>query len=113
MPDLAGVVPESDPHYIKAKLLANAALNEYIGPEIAASPGSSQWGALAQAQIYSSYGEYTRALQSMKHSGISFFAIPSSQVPLDYWKLMFPQPYWTDLVTDSQAMGWIPILWRR
>ena len=38
IPDLVGVVPEDDPHYIKAKLLANAALNEYIGPEIAASP---------------------------------------------------------------------------
>ena len=32
VPELVGVVPESDPHVIKAKLLANAALNEYIGP---------------------------------------------------------------------------------
>ena len=50
VPDLASVVPENDPHYIKAKLLANAALNEYIGPEIQASPtaggvGSSGTGA--------------------------------------------------------------------
>ncbi len=110
VPDLVGVVPEDDPHYIKAKLLANAALNEYIGPEIAASPGSSQWGALAQAQIYSSYGEITRALQSMKHSGISFFAIPSSQVPTQYWRLMFPQPYWGDLVADAQRNGLDPYL---
>ena len=110
VPDLVGVVPTDDPHYIKAKLLANAALNEYIGPEIAASPGSSQWGALAQAQIYASYGEYTRALQSMKHSGISFFSLPSSQVPVEYWKLMFPQPYWSDLVTDSQRNGLDPYL---
>jgi soluble lytic murein transglycosylase len=110
VPDLTDVVPEHDPHLIKAKLLANAALNEYIAPEIAASPGSSEWGALAQAEIYSSFGEYTRALQSMKHSGISFFSIPTSQVPLVYWKLIFPQPYWNDLVADSQKNGLDPYL---
>lgn len=108
IPDLAGVVPEDDPHVIRAKLLANAALNEYIGPEIAASSGSAQWGALAQAQIYSSYGEYTRALQSMKHSGISFFSLPTTEVPTGYWKLMFPQPYWNDIVSDSQKEGLDP-----
>lgn len=110
VPDLADAVPVNDPHYIKAKLLANAALNEYIAPEIAASPGSSQWGALAQAQIYSSYGEYTRALQSMKHAGISFFALPTSEVPDEYWKLLFPQPYWGNLVSDSQRNGLDPYL---
>ena len=110
VPELADVVPENDPHYIKAKLLANAALNEYIGPEIQASPGAEEWGALAQAQIYSSYGEYTRALQSMKHSGISFFAIPAAEVPVSYWKLIFPQPYWSDLVADSARNGLDPYL---
>ncbi len=110
VPDLASVVPENDPHYIKAKLLANAALNEYIGPEIQASPGSAEWGALAQAQIYASYGEVTRSLQSMKHSGISFFSIPTNQVPMGYWRLMFPQPYWGDLTADAQKNGLDPYL---
>ena len=110
VPDLTDVVPESDPHVIKARLLANAALNEYIGPEIAAAPGSAQWGALAQAQIYASYGEVTRALQSMKKSGIQFFAIPTAQVPNGYWRLMFPQPYWQALVEDSQRNGLDPYL---
>ena len=75
-PNLTGDLPENDIHLIKARLLANAALNEYIGPEIRASPNSDEWGALAQAEIYVSYGEYTRALQSMKHSGISFYTLP-------------------------------------
>ena len=110
VPDLADVVPEDDPHVIKAKLLANAALNEFIAPEIAASPDSGEWGALAQAEIYSSYGEITRALQSMKHSGISFFSLPTSEVPMSYWKLIFPQPYWSDLVADSQRNGLDPYL---
>ncbi len=110
VPELAVAVPEYDPHYIKAKLLANAALNEYIGPEIALSPGAGQWGALAQAQIYASFGETTRALQSMKKSGISFFSLTIKQVPESYWRLMFPQPYWSDLVADSQRNGLDPSL---
>jgi soluble lytic murein transglycosylase len=110
VPDLVGTVPQDDPHVIKAKLLANAALIEYIGPEIAASAGSAEWGVLAQAEIYASYGEYTRALQAMKKSGISFFAIQPARVPVEYWKLMFPQPYWSDLVTDSGRNGLDPYL---
>jgi soluble lytic murein transglycosylase len=109
-PELTGELPENDVHLIKARLLANAALNEYIGPEIQASPTSVQWGALAQAEIYASYGEYTRALQSMKHSGLSFFTLPMDQVPEVYWKLLFPQPYWTELVADSGKNGLDPYL---
>jgi len=110
VPELTGDLPENDTHLIKARLLANAALNEYIAPEIAASPTSSEWGALAQAEIYVSYGEVTRALQSMKRSGISFFTLPLDQVPAIYWQLMFPQPYWKELVADSGANSLDPYL---
>jgi len=109
-PELTGDLPENDIHLIKARLLANAALNEYIGPEIRSSPTSVQWGALAQAEIYVSYGEYTRALQFMKHSGISFFTLPINQVPGVYWQLLFPQPYWKELVTNAGANGLDPYL---
>ena len=110
IPELTGELPENEPHLIKARLLANAALNEYIAPEIQASPTSGQWGALAQGEIYVSYGEYTRALQSMKRSGISFFSLPMDQVPTIYWKLLFPQPYWADLVANSEKNGLDPYL---
>jgi soluble lytic murein transglycosylase len=111
VPFLTGELPENEPHLIKARLLANAALNEYIGPEIQASPTSNEWGALAQAEIYNSYGETTRALQAMKRSGISFFSLPLDQVPTVYWKVLFPQPfYWDDLVTNSQKNGLDPYL---
>jgi soluble lytic murein transglycosylase len=110
VPTLTGELPENEPHLIKARLLANAALNEYIGPEIQASPTSSQWGWLAQAEIFTSYGETTRALQAMKHSGISFFALPLDQVPTVYWKVLFPQPYWSDLAANSQKNGLDPYL---
>jgi soluble lytic murein transglycosylase len=110
VPPLTGELPENEPHLIKARLLANAALNEYIGPEIQASTTAGQWGALGQAEIYSSFGETTRALQSMKRSGISFFALPLDQVPAVYWKLLFPQPYWSDLAANSQKNGLDPYL---
>jgi len=109
-PELTGELPENDTHLIKARLLANAALNEYIAPEIKASPTSDEWGTLAQAEIYASDGGYTRALQSMKHSGISFFTQPVDQVPAVYWHLLFPQPYWTEIVADSGSNGLDPYL---
>lgn len=110
VPDLSDELPENDPHLIKARLLANASLNEYIGPEIQASPTASEWGALAQAEIYVSYGEYTRALQSMKHSGLSYFALPMQEVPEVYWHLLFPKPYWNDLVANAQRNNLDPYL---
>ena len=109
-PDLTGELPENDTHLIKARMLANAALNEFIGPEIRAGASSGEWGALAQAEIYVSYGEYTRALQSMKRSGVSFFTLPMDQVPAIYWQLLFPQPYWKELVADAGSNGLDPYL---
>ncbi len=110
VPELTGELPEDDEHLIKARLLANASLNEYIGPEIQASATAAEWGALGQAEIYASYGEVTRSLQSMKHSGISFFALPLDQVPLVYWQLLFPKPFWDGIVANSQANGLDPYL---
>jgi soluble lytic murein transglycosylase len=110
VPPLTGDLPDNEPHLIKARLLANAALNEYIGPEILASPTADEWGALGQAEIYNSFGEHTRALQSMKKSGISFFALPMDQVPTVYWQLLFPRPYWPDLVSSSERNSLDPFL---
>ncbi|HEY0306920.1 MAG TPA: transglycosylase SLT domain-containing protein [Acidobacteriaceae bacterium] len=107
---LTDALPENDIHLIRARLLANAALNEYIGPEMQAGAGGSTWGLLAQAEIYVSYGEYFRALQTMKHSGLPFFAYERAAVPVAYWHLLFPQPYWTDIVTNAEKNGLDPYL---
>jgi soluble lytic murein transglycosylase len=109
-PVLIAVLPENDPHLIKARLLANAALNEYIQPEIDQSATSPQWGALAIAEIYSSFGETTRSLQSMKHSGLPFFSTPVPEVPHIYWTLLFPRPYWDAIVANAQTDGLDPYL---
>ena len=96
---------------IKARLLANAALNEYIGPEIQASPTSAEWGALGQAEIYASYGEYTRALQSMR----SIAGFRSSRCLWIRFQRFtgvccFRQPYWSELVANSGKNGLDPYL---
>jgi soluble lytic murein transglycosylase len=109
-PGLTDVMPENDPHLIKARLLANAGLNEYIRPEIQLSETSGQWGAFAEAQIYESFGENTRALQAMKRSKIPFFSLPVNEVPMAYWELVFPRPYWPQLESDSRANGVDPFL---
>ena len=107
---LTDELPENDIHLIRARLLANAALNEYIAPEMQAGAGSATWGLLAQAEIYASYGEYFRALQTMKHSHLQFFAYERNDVPVAYWHLLFPQPYWTDIVTNAERNGLDPYL---
>jgi soluble lytic murein transglycosylase len=109
-PELTDVLPENDPHLIKARLLANAALNEYIRPEIQLSETSSEWGAFAEAEIYESFGESTRALQAMKRSKIPFFSLPVKDVPMAYWQLLLPRPYWATLETDARANGLDPYL---
>ena len=109
-PDLTDVLPENDPHLIKARLLANAALNEYIRPEIQLSETSGEWGAFAEAQIYESFGESTRALQAMKRSKIPFLSLPVKEVPMTYWQLLLPRPYWATLESDARANGVDPYL---
>ncbi len=109
-PHLIDAIPGDDPHLIKAKLLANAALNEYIRPELQLSPSSGQWGALAEAKIYQSFGENARALQAMKRSKVPFFSLPIAEVPTAYWQLVFPRPYWAQLSADAQTQGLDPYL---
>jgi soluble lytic murein transglycosylase len=109
-PHLSAALPENDPHLIKARLLANAALNEYIRPEIQLSPTSASWGVLAEAEIYQSFGEDTRALQAMKRSKLPFLSLPVNGVPMPYWQIVFPRPYWAQLTGDAQANGLDPFL---
>ena len=109
-PELIDQLPENDPHLIKARLLANAALNEYIRPEISLSATSSEWGALAEADIYQSFGETTRALQAMKRSKIPFTALEVDDIPKAYWEILFPRPYWATMKADADANGLDPYL---
>ena len=110
IPALTDDVPEDDPHVVRAKLLANAGLNEYITPEIQAADGSDEWGGFAEAEIYSSFGENFKAMHVMKRS-ISFYAsAPIESIPLPYWHILFPQPYWSTIQLESAKNGLDPYM---
>ena len=110
IPELSDDVPEDDPHVVKARLLANAGLNEYIASEIQAADGSSEWGGFAEADIYNSYGEAFRAMRVLKRA-IPFYTSASiDAIPLAYWRILFPQAYWSQIKTSAAANGLDPYM---
>jgi soluble lytic murein transglycosylase len=110
IPELSDDVPEDDPHVVKAQLLANAGLNEYITPEIQAAEGSSEWGAFAEAGIYASYGEPAHAMRLLKHALPFYTSAPVESIPLAYWRILFPQPYWSDIKENAARNGLDPYM---
>ena len=102
-------LPES-PHLEKASLLANAGLNDYIALEIAAVPGSSGWSALAEARIYESYGETYLALRAIKRAMPGAMSTEIDAIPLEYWRILFPEPWWETVKAESAKMGLDPYL---
>ncbi|MDE3199576.1 MAG: transglycosylase SLT domain-containing protein [Acidobacteriota bacterium] len=109
-PELDDSFPEDSEHLAKAKLLANAGLNSYIDDEISADPDSKNWSALAEAQIYASYGETYRALRSLKRALPSAASTPFKSIPYVYWRILFPEPYWTTIKTESAKYNLDPYL---
>jgi len=110
LPLLADSFPEDSPHLAKAKLLANAGLNDYIPREIAADPDSGSWSALAEAQIYASYGETYRAMRALKRALPGAASASIQSIPLPYWHILFPEPYWTTIKAESAKNGLDPYL---
>lgn len=110
IPELSDDVPDQDPHLIKARLLANAGLNSYISPEIQAADGSNHWGSLAEAQIYASYGESWRAMRLMKRALPYYVSAPISSLPLAYWRILYPQPYWSTIKKCAARDGLDPYM---
>lgn len=110
VPLLEESFPEDSPHLAKAKLLANAGLNDYIAQEIAADPDSSSWSALAEAQIYASYGENFRAMRTLKRA-LPYAATASiKSIPLVYWRILFPEPWWDTIKAESAKNNLDPYL---
>ena len=46
----------------------------------------------------------------MKRSKIPFFSLPVNRVPMVYWQLIFPRPYWESIAGDAQTNGLDPYL---
>jgi soluble lytic murein transglycosylase len=110
LPPLDESFPEDSEHLARARLLANAGLNEYIPREIAADPDSKSWSALAEAQIYDSFGETYRAMRALKRA-LPYAATASiNSIPLVYWRILFPEPYWDTIKSESAKNGLDPYL---
>ena len=109
-PTLEESFPADSPHLAKARLLANAGLNEYIAQEIAADPDSSSWSALAEAKIYASNGEHFRAMRVMKRSLPTAATASISSIPLAYWRILFPEAWWETIKAESAKNNLDPYL---
>ena len=110
VPPLDDSFPDDSEHLAKARLLANAGLNDYIPREIAADPDSGSWSALAEAQIYASFGETYRAMRALKRALPYAAMAPISSIPLVYWHILFPQPYWNTIKAESARNNLDPYL---
>ena len=110
VPTLNESFPADSPHLAKARLVANAGLNEYVAQEIAADPDSSSWSALAEAQIYASYGETFRAMRALKRALPSASTASIQSIPLPYWRILFPEPWWETIKAESERNNLDPYL---
>ncbi len=110
IPRLEATFPDQDPHLVKAHLLVNAGLSEYVPQEIAAAPESSSWSGIAEAQLYASYGDNFRALRVLKRSLPFAASAPIKSIPLAYWRILFPEPYWDTIRAESAKHGLDPYL---
>ncbi len=110
IPELSDDVPEDDPHVVKARLLANAGLNEYIAQEVQAADGSAEWGSFAEADIYTSYGETFRAMRVLKRAIPFYTSAPVAAMPLTYWRVLFPEVYWEQIKASAASNGLDPYM---
>jgi soluble lytic murein transglycosylase len=110
VPHLVDAFPEDSPHLAKARLLANAGLNEYIADEINADPDSVSWSALAEAQIYSTYGETYRGIRALKRALPSASSASIQSIPLVYWRILFPEAWWDTIQAESAKNNLDPYL---
>jgi soluble lytic murein transglycosylase len=104
--------PAEDLHLQKAKLLSNGGLVDFAVRELqaASSDDKGNWELAETAQIYTDTGHYDRAIEVMKRSVPSYFAVDIPTLPREYWEALFPRPYWSDLKKFSVANGLDPYL---
>lgn len=104
--------PNDDLHLQKAQLLGNGGLVDFAVRELqaAATADGGNWGPAETAQLYDDTGHYDRAIEVMKHSVPSYFAVDIPTLPRVYWEALFPRPYWSDLKKYSLAHGLDPYL---
>jgi soluble lytic murein transglycosylase len=104
--------PADDLHLQKAQLLGNGGLIDFAVRELQAASAADggNWGPAETAQLYVDTGHYDRAIETMKRSVPSYFAVDIPTLPRVYWEALFPRPYWTELKRFSLSNGLDPYL---
>jgi len=105
--------PPDDLHYQKAKLLGNGGLIDLAVRELdkaASDDVDKSWAPAETAQLYIDTGHYDRAIEVMKRSVPSYFAVDIPTLPREYWEALFPRPYWSDLKKFATTNGLDPYL---
>jgi soluble lytic murein transglycosylase len=104
--------PTDDLHLQKAELLANGGLVDFAVRELqaAASSDGGNWEPAETAHLYTDTGHFDRAIELMKRSVPSYFAVDIPTLPRAYWEALFPRPFWADLKRFSVANGLDPYL---
>jgi soluble lytic murein transglycosylase len=104
--------PADDLHLQKAELLGNGGLVDFAAREMqaASTADGGNWGPAETARLYADTEHYDRAIEVMKHSVPSYFAVDIPMLPREYWEALFPRAYWTDLKRYSLANGLDPYL---
>jgi len=93
-------------------LLRNGGLVDFAVRELqsAAAADGGNWGPAETAHLYIDTGHYDRAIEVMKRSVPSYFAVDIPILPREYWEALFPRPYWSDLKKFSTSNGLDPYL---
>jgi soluble lytic murein transglycosylase len=104
--------PEDNLRLQRARLLSNGALADLAIRELqaAASEEGGSWAPPEMARIYQDGGRYDRAIEIMKRTTPSYFAVDLPDLPRPYWEALFPKPYWVDLHKYSSQNGLDPYL---
>lgn len=105
--------PADNLHLQKAALLGNGGLVDFAVRELqaaATADSGGNWGPSETAQLYIDTGHFDRAIEVMKRSVPSYFAVEIDTLPRPYWEALFPRPYWNDLKRFSVANGLDPYL---
>jgi soluble lytic murein transglycosylase len=94
----------------KARLLANGALLEFALRELqqAAKEEGGNWEAAEMARVCQEAGRYDRAIEVLKRTVPTYFAMDLNELPDAYWKALFPRPFWSDLRKFAEANGLDP-----
>jgi soluble lytic murein transglycosylase len=104
--------PSDDLHLQKAELLGNGGLVDLAVRELQAASAADggKWEPAETAHLYTDTGHYNLAIEVMKHSVPSYFAVDLPNLPREYWEALFPRPYWNDLKKFSVTNGLDPYL---